>query len=190
MKYPPEPLTPSEASALIDAADVRRVSGMRDRALLTLLYRSGLRCSEGLALRTWDVDTDGGTVRVMRGKGDKNRTVGMDARAFKVIDEWRGQRTAAGIESDWLFCSLAGGRIDSSYVRRMIKKLAKRAGIERRVHAHGLRHTLACELRAEGVDIGIISRQLGHSSIATTSRYLDHISPAAVIKVMGERIWE
>jgi integrase len=61
--------------------------------------------------------------------------------------------------------------------------------VRRRVHAHGLRHTHAAQLRAEGVDIGIISRQLGHTSITTTARYLDHLAPTAVIEAMRRRSW-
>ena len=68
-------------------------------------------------------------------------------------------------------------------------RLAARAGIDKRVHAHGLRHTHAAQLRAEGVDIAIISRQLGHASITTTARYLDHLAPRAVIEAMRRRTW-
>jgi len=76
-----------------------------------------------------------------------------------------------------------------AYVRVMLKRLAARAGIDKRVHAHGLRHTHAAQLRAEGVDIAIISRQLGHSSITTTARYLDYLAPRAVIETMRNRHW-
>ena len=69
----------------------------------------------------------------------------------------------------------------------LVPRLARKAGILKRVHAHGLRHTHAAELRSEGLDIGIISKQLGHSSIATTARYLDHIVPVAVIAAMQNR---
>jgi integrase len=68
-------------------------------------------------------------------------------------------------------------------------RLGKAARIDKRVHAHGLRHTHAAELRAEGVDIVIISRQLGHRGLATTVRYLDHIAPTAVIEAIGKRAW-
>jgi integrase len=67
--------------------------------------------------------------------------------------------------------------------------LGRLAGITRRVHAHGLRHTMASELREEGLDIGIISKQLGHRSITTTARYLDHIAPLAVLQAMAKRTW-
>jgi site-specific recombinase XerD len=67
--------------------------------------------------------------------------------------------------------------------------LAARVGIEKRVHAHGLRHAHAAELRAEGVDIAVISRQLGHRSLLTTIEYLDHLAPAAVLERIGQRTW-
>ncbi len=88
-----------------------------------------------------------------------------------------------------VFCTLDGKSIKDAYVRALLPRLAKRAGITKRVHPHGLRHTGAAELRAEGVDIGIISKQLGHRSISTTARYLDHIAPQAVIAVMRGREW-
>ncbi len=79
--------------------------------------------------------------------------------------------------------------MSTSYVRRLLPALARKAGIEKRVHAHGLRHTHAAELRGEGVDVGVISRQLGHRSLLTTIIYLDHIAPTAVIDAMRKREW-
>ncbi len=88
-----------------------------------------------------------------------------------------------------VFCTLAGGRMGDAYVRVLLPRLGRKAGIEKRVHAHGFRHTHAAQLRVEGVDIGIISKQLGHRSIATTARYLDHIAPQQVIEAMRTRVW-
>ena len=89
-----------------------------------------------------------------------------------------------------LFCSGWGTPLTTGYIRRMLPTLARRAGIAKRVHAHGLRHTHAAELREEGVDIGVISKQLGHSDISTTARYLDHIAPWAVVEAVRSRCWE
>jgi len=86
-----------------------------------------------------------------------------------------------------VFCMTDGSPLTTSYIRVLVPRLARKAGILKRVHAHGLRHTHAAELRSEGLDIGIISKQLGHSSIATTARYLDHIAPLAVIAAIRER---
>jgi site-specific recombinase XerD len=76
-----------------------------------------------------------------------------------------------------------------SYVRSLFKRLGKRANIAKRVHPHGLRHTFAAGLADEKVDIRIIQRALGHSSLATSARYIDHIQPHAVIDALRARTW-
>ncbi len=89
-----------------------------------------------------------------------------------------------------IFCTLAGGRIDTSYVRRLLPRLAAKAGIDRRVHAHGLRHTYASELAREGTAINVIRDALGHTSLAVTDRYLRDVAPTHVIDTMRARRWE
>ncbi len=168
--FPPEPLSEDEMQQLLRAPSTRAPTGVRNRALLVVLYRAGLRVSEALALRPKDLDREAGSVRVLHGKGDKARVVGMDPEAFAALDRWLDVRRSRGINGNaTVFCTLDGGRVSSAYVRAMLPRLAARAGIEKRVHAHGLRHTLAAELRAEGQDIGIISKALGHSSIGIRS---------------------
>ena len=76
-----------------------------------------------------------------------------------------------------------------SYVRTMLNRLADRAGIEKRVHPHGLRHTHSFELMMEGVPVPVIRQQLGHASLATTDRYLRHLAPKDVVEVMQRREW-
>lgn len=176
-------------SRLLRAPSNRAPTGIRNRALLTLLYRTGLRISEALALRPKDVDRKAGTVRVLHGKGDKARVVGMDPEAFAALDRWLDVRSTCNIAAATVFCTLKGRPVSSAYVRAFLVRVARRAGIDKRVHAHGLRHTFAAEMRTEGKEIGIISKALGHSSIATTARYLDHVAPTAVIDAMRGRGW-
>ena len=129
-------------------------------------------------------------VRVLNGKGGRSRTVGVDPGAAAIIERWLDVRTRLALGGRQpVFCTLSGRPMADAYVRVMMKRLAARAGIEKRVHAHGLRHTHAAQLRAEGVDIAIISRQLGHTSITTTARYLDHLAPRAVLETMRGRSW-
>ncbi len=190
-KLPPEPLTPDEARTLLRACSRRAPTGVRNAALLAVLYRGGLRVSEALALEPKDVDRKHGTVRVLHGKGDRARTVGLDAGAFALVERWLEKRKALGIKrSAPLFCTLDGRPVDSSYVRHAVKRLAARAGIEKRVHPHGLRHTHAAELAREGVPMNVIQAQLGHSSLATTSRYLAHVAPQHVVDAMRAREWK
>ena len=187
---PPEVLTAQEVNALLEACSKRAPTGIRNRALIAVLYRGQLRIGEALALKPKDLDREAGTVRVLHGKGDRARTAGLDSGAWAMLELWLARRQKLGLSGRHpVFCTLSGKRLLSSYCRSLFARLGRKAGIEKRVHPHGLRHTGAAELRSEGVDVGIISKQLGHSSIATTARYLDHISPAAVVEAMQRRDW-
>jgi site-specific recombinase XerD len=188
-KYPAEPLSAAEVRSLLAVCDRSTLTGARNYALVVLLWRTGLRCSEALDLRPSDVDSGAGTVRVLNGKGRKARTVGIDDAALEVLDTWLAARSAAGIGDGPLFCTRAGGRLANRYVRALMARLGEKAGVQHRVHAHGLRHSMAVELRKEGWDIPLISRQLGHSSIATTAIYVDHLFPAEVVGRARARVW-
>ena len=188
-RFPPEVLTDREVRALLDACPDTH-TGVRNRALLALLYRGGLRLGEALKLRPKDLDLAEGVVRVLHAKGGYSRTSGIDPGAAAEVARWlalRGTWTLPPLAP--LFCTASGKAVTQAYVRRLLPVLGQRAGIEKRVHAHGLRHTHAAQLREEGLDIGIISKQLGHRSIATTARYLDHICPVAVVEAMRGRAW-
>ena len=179
---------PDEVRALIKACSNRAPTGIRNRALLVLLYRGGLRVSEALRLYPKDLDRDAGTVTVLMGKGGKRRTIGLDPGAFAVVERWVDKRAALGINGRApLLCTLRGQPVASAYVRGLMPRLARRVGIEKRVHPHGLRHTHAAELAFEGVPMNAIQAQRGHSSLATTSRYLAHIAPAELVKAMQAR---
>jgi site-specific recombinase XerD len=190
-RRPPEVLSEAEVIALLKACSTRAPTGVRNRALIAVLWRCGLRISEALALELRDVDLDAGTVRVRHGKGDRSRTVGLDEQTAALLARWidRRRKLSPGARAP-IFCTLQGGRIDSSYVRRLLPRLAAKAGIERRVHAHGLRHTHAAELAREGTPINIIRDDLGHTSLAVTDRYLRDVAPQAVIDTLRARRWD
>ena len=195
-RFPPEVLSHDEVLALMDACGAETVTGVRNRALLAVLYRAGLRITEAMELRPKDLNLSQGMIRVLFAKGGKARTVGIDAVAARIVCEWltaREQWGAGGVADltlrSPLFCTRSGRRLTGAYMRRLLPELARKAGIAKRVHAHGFRHTHAAQLRSEGVDIGIISKQLGHTSITTTARYLDHIAPMAVVDALRNRTW-
>ena len=172
-KLPAEPLKPEEVTALIKACSNRAPTGIRNRALIVLLWRAGLRISEALALKPADLDPKAGTVRVLHGKGNKARLVGLDPEAWSIIQRWMDKRKELGITGHRvLFCTLDGSPVQASYVRNLFKRLADKAKIEKRVHPHGLRHTHTFELANEGTQLHVIQRQIGHSSLATTSSTL------------------
>lgn len=186
-RFPPEILTPAEVAALMHACG-SQPPGVRNRALIALLYRSGLRIAEALDLYEKDLDLDRSALRVLNGKGGRFRVSGIDASGLAPVTEWLALRRTLRLGAGHpVFCTMFGEPLSASYVRRAFKRLGVAAGIAKRVHPHGLRHTHASELRSEGFDIGIISRQLGHRDISTTARYLDHVAPWAVVEAVAGR---
>ena len=190
-RRPPEVLTEAEAIALIKACSARAPTGIRNRALIAVLWRGGLRISEALALELRDLDLEAGTLRVRHGKGDKSRTVCLDEQTAALLQRWldRRRRLSPGARAP-VFCTLQGGRLDPSYIRHLLPRLAAKAGIERRVHAHGLRHTYAAELAREKTPINVIRDALGHTTLSVTDRYLRDVAPMHVIEAMRARRWE
>jgi integrase len=137
-----------------------------------------------------DLDSDAASIRVLRGKGGTTRTVGLDAGAWAILQLWLERRTALGLSGQQtVFCTLKGGPIQPAYVRTLFPRLARKMGIEKRVHPHGLRHTFAFELASERTPINLIQAQLGHASLSTTNRYLAHLNPVAVVEAMKARAW-
>lgn len=186
--FPPEVLTPDEVRSLIRACSNRAPTGVRNRALIGVLYRGGLRLGEALALKPKDLDPLQGTITVLHGKGDRRRVVGLDPGAMAMVERWIERRKDIGLSArSPLFCTLGGKPLKASYIRTLLPRLAAKAGIEKRVHPHGLRHTMAYELMMEGVPVPIIQRQLGHASLATTDRYLAHLAPRDVVEAMQRR---
>lgn len=190
-KLPPEIYTRDEVERLIKACSHTSSTGVRDRALIAVLYRAGLRISEALDLYLKDVDFDAGTIRILHAKGDRCRTVGIDQAALSLLARWVDRRQTIGLNGRHsLFSALTGNRLCGAHVRRLLPALARKAKILKRVHPHGCRHTFAAELLREGTHIGIISRQLGHSSIATTAKYLEHLFPLEVVDAIRARKWD
>lgn len=192
--FPAEVLTPDEIRRLLAAVSNRGPTGVRNRALVVVLWRGGLRISEALALYPKDVDPARGTITVLHGKGDRRRTVGLDPQAMATIERWLEVRAKRGISPRRpLFCTVSKGArqraVHAAYVRNFLKAAAAKAGIDKRVHPHGFRHTHAFELMQEGVPLPVIKDQLGHSSLDTTYRYLRHIAPLEIVKTMQARAW-
>jgi len=195
-KYPAEPLTPSEVAAIIGGCSRRAPTGIRNRAMLTLLYRSGLRVAELLELRPADVNLDKHSLRLVAGgeasqragksptKSGAAQTRGFHPSADDALSRWLDTRKALGIKGGRLFCTLDGTPMSDDYVRGLLRRLAAKAAIDKRVHPHGLRHTFAVELEEAGTPVTTISKLLGHSSVAVTARYLDHLTNGQAVAAL------
>ena len=191
------PLTSDEAKRLIQQPSKRAKTGIRNAALLAVLYRSGLRTSEALALLPADVDAENGLLRIRRGKGGKGRTVVVDTGALALVARWIDKRAALPVNGkSKLFVTLKGRPLNSRYVRAMVARLGRKAGItsddnpEKRCHPHALRHSCASELSREGKPLAAIRDQLGHQNISTTSAYIARLSATELSDAIGDREWE
>jgi integrase len=192
-KFPAEPLTRADVDRLLRACG-RGNAGARNRAIIVVMWRAGLRIAETLALLPHDVDLIEGTITVMHGKGDRRRVVGIDPQACDTIQHWIDCRRQLGVNGKQpLFCVISrpnvGAPVQASCFREAMKDAGRRAGLERRVHPHALRHTHATELAREKVPIQEIQVQLGHKDLITTIRYIGALNPQAVIDRMRARTW-
>jgi len=186
-KRPIQVLTSHEVALLLRQCSPAAPTGIRNRALITVMYRGGLRADEALALKAADLTPANGTIRVLHGKGDKPRTVSIDDGAMALVQRWADARTRLGHRHGPLFCTLAGGELSDRYVRTMLTRIGRKAGIDKRVHPHVLRHSHAAELAAEGVPMHVIRDQLGHEHLSTTDTYLKDIAPTEVIAMGRNR---
>lgn len=183
-------LRPGEVAALLEQPSTACPSGLRNRVLLELLYRGGLHVGEALALRDRDVDCSGGAVVRIRvhGQGEFSRTVTIRSSllACSLLPRWRQVRPRS---AERLLCTLSdtdaptgfgpgarsGQPLRDSYVRAMVARLARRAGLEPGVASpRALRHSHAIHTLAQGADLREVQQQLGHSRLETTALYLPY----------------
>lgn len=200
-RYPPEALRVDEVRGMMNALSPKSATGRRNRALVATMWRCGLRVSEAVALMPGDLvlEPEGdewARVFVRAGKGGRSRTVPIDDGAARILDRWMDERERIGLNgSRPVFCTLDGlgkGKpegvpVSTAYVRALIRRLAEKAGIGRRVTPHMFRHTFAFDLRSEGYDVISIMRLLGHKSLQHTAVYLDHLAPVDLAKKIRKR---
>jgi integrase/recombinase XerD len=188
-RRPSKVLSREEVELLLGSCSPKLPTGIRDRALMAIMHASGLRVEEALSLHVADIDLKRRTVQVLHGKWDRDRTVGIGNGDIAMIQLWIDKRAQLGLsqKSTPLFCKLNGKPLSDRAVRYMVKRRAARAGIERDVHPHMLRHAFASELAEEGNPVNVIQKALGHAHLTTTAIYLDHIQPMDVIKATRDR---
>ena len=176
----PTALTVDETFRLMGSADGTKKQGLRDHAILELLYSSGLRVGELVGLNSNHVDLDLGIVRVM-GKGRKERIVPVGSKAVEAVRTYLEDRGAVDREEP-LFLNAKGGRLTARSVGRLVKLYTRHSGIFRKISPHSLRHSFATHLLDAGADIREIQEMLGHVSLSTTQRYT-HLSVGKLMEV-------
>lgn len=173
----PKVLTVKQCLALLDAPDATTPEGLRDAAMLTLLYATGLRVSELVGLRLHNVDAEGGSLRV-RGKGNKERVVPVAPLALDLLQLYLQEGRPAfdqGLNDDAIFLSPRGRGMTRQTFFNRLKQYCRQADIPEDTSPHTLRHSFATHLLEGGADLRSIQEMLGHSSLGTTQLYT-HVS--------------
>jgi integrase/recombinase XerD len=169
----PETLNEIQVEQLLDSIDANAPLGLRDRAMLELLYASGLRISELAGAKLENLDLENGVIRVT-GKGNKTRLVPVGRKACAALARYLQQerpdlvKPKSGSE---VFLSIRGARLTTVRIWQIVKAIAKRSGLEANIYPHLLRHSFATHLLSNGADLRIIQEMLGHADISTTQVY-------------------
>lgn len=180
----PSFLTPEEMARLLQAPDLSTPQGLRNRALIELLYASGIRVSELVNLDLEQVNFDTDEIRVW-GKGSKERVVLMGKPAAAALMTYLSQsrpKLLGNKRSSALFVNRYGGRLIGRRVQRILEKYASLAGINKRVYPHLLRHTFATHLLDGGAGLRVVQELLGHASLSSTQIYT-HVTKSQAKKV-------
>ena len=181
----PKCLDQEQIVRLIEAPGDNNMLAARDRAMMEVMYSSGLRVSELVSLEMQDLDTQEGIIRV-RGKGKKDRLTAVGSRATSAINTYLQHRQAEGrLRGQWanrLFVNKFGGPLSARSVRRKMDKYLLTAGIDPGVSPHTLRHSFATHLLNNGADLRSVQELLGHQNLSTTQIYT-HLTTARMKQV-------
>lgn len=176
----PTHLEESEVATLIEVPG-ETASARRARAILELLYATGIRCAELIGLDVGDVDLNARTIRVL-GKGSKERIVPFGTHASAALAAYFPVRLATRPRSQALFVNARGARLTDRWVRQIVTHRVKQVAMARRLSPHSLRHSFATHLLERGADLRSIQELLGHASLSTTQRYT-HVNARHILDI-------
>jgi len=177
----PGALTREEMTKLIEYNYPQNLKGLRDRAIIEMLYSSGVRVGELISLKIKDMDFKGKTVNVL-GKGKKERLLPVTAQAIDSIENYLLKRPTGKEKDSIIFCNLKGEQLTERGVQYIIDTLAKNCGIYRKITPHMLRHSFATHFLENGMNLRYLQALLGHSNLSTTEIYT-HLSIEELTKV-------
>jgi len=167
----PTVLTKDEQEQLLEQANPRYPTGERNQTMLRLMLNTGLRLAEVTALKWRDIDLTTGKLMVRQGKGSKDRTLWVAEADIDRLRSWRERQAAQCGQCEHVFTTLQGQPLGHRYVQRMVKRYAAKAGIDKNISPHTLRHSFATDLYRETSKIRLVQKILGHSDLSTTMIY-------------------
>ena len=162
-------LEPEEARELLKQPNRRYPTGVRNKALLSVMLNMGLRLNESISLKPGDINLTKRKLRVVDGKGKRDRDLFIPELTALLLEEWKEVRPSG---AKYFFTTLKGGKLSDKYVQSMVVRYGKRAEIDKRISPHTLRHTFATAHYRQNKDIETLRMILGHSSITTTQIYV------------------
>jgi site-specific recombinase XerD len=162
-----------EVLMVIESYDLSRPLGIRNRAVVELLYGAGVRASEAASALLGDLDVGRGLLRIRRGKGGKDRVIPVASGSMASLESWLAARSAfpCAVSAPWLFLTVRGRRLDPRDVRRIVEAGVRRASRASGASPHTFRHSFATHLLDRGADLRAVQEMLGHSSLSTTQIY-------------------
>ena len=161
-------LEPEEVQNLLKQPNKRYPTGLRNKAIMSLMLHCGLRLSEVVNLKPGNINLTKGKLRVESGKGKKDRDLAIPDYLTGLLEAWRNIRP----KSNFFFPTLKGMKLSDRYIQQMVKRYAQKAGLNKRISPHTLRHTYATQYYKQTKDIETLKRILGHSDISTTTIYI------------------
>jgi len=167
----PTVLTEEEQERILEQSNPRYPTGERNGTMLRLMLNTGLRLAEVTGLKWHDVDLTTGKLMVRQGKGSKDRTLWVAEGDIDRLRGWRERQARQCGQCDHAFTTLQGQPLGHRYVQRMVKRYAAKAGIDKNVSPHTLRHSFATDLYRETSKIRLVQKVLGHSDLSTTMIY-------------------
>jgi integrase/recombinase XerD len=173
-RLPKHILTASDAETILNQPDTNKITGIRDRTIMEVLYSTGMRRMELVNLKTTDIDIDRGTVLVRHGKGDKDRMIPIGERAILWIEKYLNEvrpELVIGMSENILFLNTYGEEIGLTWLSRIVRNYIDKANINKTGSCHLFRHTMATLMLENGADIRYIQAMLGHAKLDTTQIY-------------------
>ena len=161
-------LEPEEAQKLLKQPNKRYPTGLRNKTIMSLMLHCGLRLSETCNLKPGNINLSKGKLRIISGKGNKDRDLAIPDYLIDLLNTWRKKRP----KSNYFFPTLKGRKISGRYIQQMVKRCSQKAGISKNITPHTLRHSYATQYYKQTKDIETLRRILGHSDISTTTIYI------------------
>jgi len=172
----PNVLNEEEQKRILDQPNPRYITGQRNHLLLKIFLDAGLRLSEATSLRWQDITLMSGQLKVVQGKGAKDRILWLPEEDLELLQRWKQRQSEkAGEKLEYVFTAMSrgtlGNKLDNRYVQDMVKRYAKKAGIEKRTSPHSLRHSFATSFLRQTKNIRMVQKALGHNQLNTTMIY-------------------